>query len=396
MRRPTASLSLISTLALAGAALAFAGAALASPTDRKEILLRGVVCDAQGHPLAGARVSTSGAFVTATITGESGRYSLMIPAGSVADMRRAPFLLELEARRGGKRIPLAGGLDHLELRVGAARDSGAELEVTANEPRVAHEAGAVFAATGEATVLVELDFGGVARRTASREHVEPPGKPAPASTPAPPATKPVTKAAAPPPKPAPVVQSVPAPQKPAPVVQSAPAPPKPAPVVQAAPAPPKPAPAGHSVPAPDEPASAARQTEPPNETRAGPGGLKRVEPFPLAPVRRGWRDTLSVAISDSCACRIKGTIELQFDRLLSAPLQLVISVRGLPAIRDTVELFMGSPRAFALDPVPCGVRSLDVQALAHRPFRVVTRTAVENIGCAANALRQPRIIIAPD
>jgi hypothetical protein len=419
MRRPIFPLSLIRALALAGAALVLAAAALAAPTDRKEILLRGVVCDPQGRPLSGARVSTSGALETAMITGESGRYSLVIPTGSVADMRRVPFLIRLEARRGGKRIPLAGGLDHLELRVGAARDTSAELEVTSNEPRVAHEAQAVFAAPGEATVLIELDFGGTARRMAAREPIATGAEQAPVTTPAPPATKPVTKPAAPPaaaaPKPAPVVQRAPAPiaratppqpkpdtvASPAPatitppIVQAAP-PPRPAPVAKVAPATPKPAPTPHTVPSPEQPIPTVPRTEPPSAARAGPGGLKRVEPFPITTVHRTWRDTLSVANSDSCGCRIKGTIELQFDRLLSAPLQLVVSVRGMPSIRDTVELFMGSPRAFALDPVPCGVRSLDVQALAHRPFRVVTRTAVENIGCAENALRQPRIIIAPD
>jgi hypothetical protein len=57
---------------------------------------------------------------------------------------------------------------------------------------------------------------------------------------------------------------------------------------------------------------------------------------------------------------------------LPHPLTVAISLVDLPAARDTVQLFMGPPREFVLDIVPCGSHRLKVSVPRDEPFRVAT------------------------
>jgi hypothetical protein len=149
------------------------------------------------------------------------------------------------------------------------------------------------------------------------------------------------------------------------------------------------------------PASSPTLVPPPGAARSGsprtmPTGLQRVRPGMVG-------DTLplseSAAISGSsgegCGCRVKGTVELEFHHLLSSPMRVEVSIAGQPMLRDTVELFMGSPREFEFPRVTCGTWSLAVRPFSQRPFIVITPAEVAPFECRTGSLRQVRIVLDP-
>ena len=98
---------------------------------------------------------------------------------------------------------------------------------------------------------------------------------------------------------------------------------------------------------------------------------------------------------DGCECRIRGTIELHPDHLLTERLQVFISLAQASAVRDTVELFMGSPRSFELRPLGCADWNLRVDAVSKRDFGVVSVDGSRPVQCTQGGLRQLRIVLAP-
>lgn len=113
--------------------------------------------------------------------------------------------------------------------------------------------------------------------------------------------------------------------------------------------------------------------------------------LPLARLRA--EDVL--AQGGDCACRIRGTIEMHPDHLLTKRLDLVVTLREAPAVRDTIQLFMGSPRAFELPAVRCGVWHIEVDAVARRDFRIVSADGRGPIDCREGGLRQLRVVLDP-
>jgi hypothetical protein len=84
--------------------------------------------------------------------------------------------------------------------------------------------------------------------------------------------------------------------------------------------------------------------------------------------------------------------------LLERPERVVIRLEGTPAIADTVELYIGAPRAFRLERVPCGSRRVRVDRLdpSLPAARIVTGQVMRGFGCATGELVQPRLVIALD
>ena len=100
-----------------------------------------------------------------------------------------------------------------------------------------------------------------------------------------------------------------------------------------------------------------------------------------------------------CECRIRGTVELHPDHMLNQKLNerlpVLVSLAQSPTVRDTVELFMGSPRGFELRPLRCGGWNLVVQAMSKREFTVVSLDGNRTVACDQGGLQQLRIVIAP-
>ena len=131
-------------------------------------------------------------------------------------------------------------------------------------------------------------------------------------------------------------------------------------------------------------------------TPSSSSGLQRVEPRSRAASDdESEADVRARLGADSCGCNVRGTVEMEFHRLLSSPMKIEVALKELPAIRDTIELFMGSPRGFELRRVPCGRWSIALHPFSERPFGVTTPEEVAPFDCRNRALRQVRFVIAP-
>lgn len=108
-------------------------------------------------------------------------------------------------------------------------------------------------------------------------------------------------------------------------------------------------------------------------------------PAPSGAVRRGH----------DCACRIRGTIEVRSSRPLTERTRVVVYVAANPALRDTVELFMGSPRSFAIEGVPCGRQRIEVEPLTRRRLLPASMVPFETFECTDDRLRQIHIVLEP-
>jgi hypothetical protein len=97
--------------------------------------------------------------------------------------------------------------------------------------------------------------------------------------------------------------------------------------------------------------------------------------------------------SDSCGCRIEGTVEVVSDDPLPERMQVDISIADDHRVTDTVELFMGSPRVFELDSVSCGSHALRVKVRSKLKFML--SAPLPMIDCAGGGYRQARILLEP-
>jgi hypothetical protein len=97
--------------------------------------------------------------------------------------------------------------------------------------------------------------------------------------------------------------------------------------------------------------------------------------------------------SAACTCHIKGTVEVHGKHPLKEHVQVVVFVADMPALRDTVDLFMGSPREFDLHDVPCGARRIQAQALSRRRIALVSDAPAEEVPCGAGRVRELRLVL---
>jgi len=158
-----------------------------------------------------------------------------------------------------------------------------------------------------------------------------------------------------------------------------------------------------------EPQAAVRDTAAPAAPEAvklpGPGVtqtdaslIRRIETSPGTPdlSRSPLRAEDVLAEPGGCGCRIRGTVEIHPDHLLTRRLTLIVALREAPAVRDTIELFMGSPRPFELPAVRCGTWHVEVDAVARRDFSTVSADGRGPIDCREGGLRQLRVVLEPN
>ncbi len=135
----------------------------------------------------------------------------------------------------------------------------------------------------------------------------------------------------------------------------------------------------------------------PGVTQTDASLIRRIETAPgVADLPNAQRRTENVlAMEGDCACRIRGTVEIHPDHLLTRRLELIVALREAPAVRDTIQLFMGSPRAFELAPLRCGIWHVDVDAVARKTFTIVSADGRQPLDCREGGLRQLRIVLEP-
>ena len=96
---------------------------------------------------------------------------------------------------------------------------------------------------------------------------------------------------------------------------------------------------------------------------------------------------------DTCACRLRGTVEIDWDRPLDRNFPVELTLEG-PALQSTqVDMFMGSPREFRFGPLPCGDYRLTVATSGRWHFTFERGDTVLAVPCRGSA--QKRVILAP-
>lgn len=96
---------------------------------------------------------------------------------------------------------------------------------------------------------------------------------------------------------------------------------------------------------------------------------------------------------DTCACRIEGTIEVQWDHPLPERVPVALWVEGRAAQRDSVELLLGSPRGFVVLASGCGPHRVLYATYSRLKFTRLTPDPV--IECTDQGQRQLRIVLEP-
>ncbi len=397
----------LSSVSLAALAMWFALAA-AAPGDRKGIVFRGRLADPESWPIEKVLVVVEGARGASTLSDQDGRWSLTVPLATRSELAHTPISLTLKVRDGWRSYSLANGRGELriELRSEGVSDGGPLLAVRASDARVAEIIAGALRAEGDTSVVVPVMFVGRPRGAATaRDTVDtalPAYEPVLLMSAARSARDSSSHAPATP-RPEPLASSTPS-------LTSAPA----IALTARATTPPITPPArasatGSTDAVASEPASTPRPApvEPPSSEGASPAPAADapIDPVPWSRVEvitpSRYR---SLAKSDSallarsardCTCRIEGSIELRSEQPLARRRPVVVVLNGEVALRDTVDLFMGSPRSFAFRDLPCGRYSLDVQVPGTTRFRLVTPRAMRTVFCAQGELRQIRLVLEP-
>jgi hypothetical protein len=96
---------------------------------------------------------------------------------------------------------------------------------------------------------------------------------------------------------------------------------------------------------------------------------------------------------DSCACRLWGTVEIDWDRPLERNFPIALTFTGPATQRTDVEMFMGSPREFRFGPLPCGDYKLAVHPMGKLRYSVARGDSVLPVHCTGNM--QVRLVLVP-
>ncbi|NOT33198.1 MAG: hypothetical protein HOP12_03410 [Candidatus Eisenbacteria bacterium] len=148
-------------------------------------------------------------------------------------------------------------------------------------------------------------------------------------------------------------------------------------------------------------AERVEKAKPPREEKPARVAKPRVEKpiaAPPTPVARTEPPRTEPPVADGCSCRMAGTVEIAPRMVLLEPERVVVRLAGRATPADTLEMFMGAPRAFRLAAVPCGARRLEIIRLRldAPEARLVDGQPAEGFGCSSGTLLQPRLVIALD
>jgi hypothetical protein len=130
-----------------------------------------------------------------------------------------------------------------------------------------------------------------------------------------------------------------------------------------------PAPEAASTPAasPAESTSVAVVLTSAHDPRASQPPPRPESARPQAPPSEPAASPVAIA-QDSCSCRVSGTVEINSDRSIDPKTLVELWVDGSPPARCVVEMFLGSPRAFALQSVPCGPHRIQFRVHARQRY----------------------------
>jgi len=84
---------------------------------------------------------------------------------------------------------------------------------------------------------------------------------------------------------------------------------------------------------------------------------------------------------------------VQSDQPLRGRTEVVIAVEEAPQVTTSVELFMGSPRAFEIHRAPCGVHRLRLYTRSRQRF--VLTSLEPRVVCRDGSKQQIRLVMEP-
>jgi hypothetical protein len=394
----------------------------APPSSSLQLVLHGVIADPGGGPVSGASVVVRSERRTTVSTDRKGAFSVRVPLPTPEQLRAAPCTVQVFATARRMRTVTASGDASLTFAFAleGQAEGGGKVVVRANDMRLAAlAAGVVAAGRGVATAdtvrFRALDGERIGDPPLARTpHVVQMAIAAASATPSPsPAAAVATPApvAAAPPASSPAATSRGA-SRDAGDVTVPTAPPK----TTVAAAPTRPATTPKSQATTTAPKSQATTTTTKSQVTTTPpksqATTKNTPPTPAATSAAAAPSRTrpgTIAITDggvpspppitpradsTCACRIRGTIELVMNPPPTEPVGVALWVADAPAIRDSVVLALGPPRAFELLGLPCGTHRLVVRSSARRPHVVAQPTNLD-MPCAAGQLLQPRVVLRP-
>ena len=360
--------------ALLAIGLASSPALARDPRAPLDLVLTVSVADKSGQPVGKARVTTEGAHGATAMTGSDGRCAIRIPLGKPADLSSKPLTVEVRAQAHGERLALAEGSDVLrvELTVTGTTAAGARVRVRATSERAAAAVAEALTRADNAPASCDVAFiglpnsaGAEASRFTAEQTVEVAGlsrrgsSHAAADPPAASATKSsATGAAA--------------------------------------------GAAGHAAapPAGTQGSAGSKSTAPVKPTVVGTTmQTTRTLPHPIS-TATSEVPVLGTSTADStrsgeCECRVTGTVEVNWDYALAKPLGVAVWLLDAPAIRDSVRLDMGAPRAFTLLHVPCGSHRLEVGIPKSSRFQLATPAGELLFSCERGAARPLHVVLEP-
>lgn len=340
-----------------GLALAL-GTTSGHAADRQSLIIRGVVVDGAGWPMAQAQVFLEGTRTASTKVNAQGAFTLTVSVPDWTSLERTPLTVWLDAGRSNWGFQLANGQPALRLEVDARRDSagGRRSVVRSNDAAVTARLARGVSRRGILRDTIEVRFIGTPGADpgfrelpmSAMEEVVVPAIGSAAAAAGSTARKPSASVATKPESSSPKNHDT---TKVAPVTAATTMPqPEPAPAASA-------------------PALA--------DTLADMGTVVRS----MFPPR------------DSCICRIEGTVEVNSNQPLPDRTPIVVWLEDNPAMRDSIELFMGSPRRFELTARGCGNHRVMLDVRSRLRFNQATPDPV--VECTGLRTRQVRIILVP-
>ncbi|MEO5989340.1 MAG: hypothetical protein ABIU54_06650 [Candidatus Eisenbacteria bacterium] len=365
------------------------------------------------------------------LSGPNGRYAIDVVMGTGAGLARGPFRVEVRADFGGKRLGLVGGGSALVAEVVLLPGNPAQAEVRSNSELAVAAIATAFAQESITHAWVQTDFGAGANAGGSLELRYRDRVALPNVTPLRGVTPPLGgKSSHPAPIAAPVtrardsikaadsharasiaaaskarrgeqratrrlaermrldsIASVRASQRHADSLAWAARRSQPSPKSKVKP-PPKPRvrrePAAKVVVSPAEPVRAA-PSPPLVASGDPPARVRRVEPFDGTPT--------ITAPADTCACRLRGTVEVAWPRPLEEGLPIELALEGPAMQRTEVTLDMGSPREFRLGPLPCGEYRLRVRPKGRLHYAL--QRGGDSVIVTCEGQTQVRVVLIP-
>jgi len=357
-----------------------------------ELVLAGIVSDGAGRPVSGAHVVVVGERRTTVVTGHDGDFRVRAPLPGIERLRAVPCTLQVFVTAKKLRVMLPRGDASLTmaLSIESSPDHGERAVVRANDERVAAIVAGLAAAGRGVAIADSVRF-----LALDGERV---GDPPLAKMPHMVQVAMATTI----PEPAPAARETVL--TPPGVAYHAPIPPIPTGLEAASrPAAPVESPKPTAAKSPATTAAKPKVTAadpPPKNNPTSSGSKSKTAAKAATPVKVTVSDGAAAETrptspaAGSCACRIKGTVELMMDPPPTEPVGVAIWAEDYPALRDSVVLALGPPRPFELVGLPCGSHHLLVRSSSRRPY-VIAEPRDMTLPCGGGQLLQPRIVLRP-